>query len=122
MQHTPSVEAPVTVSIAAAAKLLGVGRKRASAFIRAGKLRLLGGNPTRKERMPMNAKVLMPSIREMLELPAGALLPGDRELHEPRGPVTMTVSPRLAAKLNAPADESPSATAGHDNPVPSSAR
>ena len=72
-----------TVSVASAARILGVGRRRATAFIRDGKLRLLGGNPTRRQRLPFGSKVLVTSIREALELPEGAPLPGDRELGEP---------------------------------------
>lgn len=71
----PTEATPLTLTIAQTAKCLKVGRKRAAVMIREGKLRLLGGNPGRKERMPMNSQVLTNSIREALELPLDAPLP-----------------------------------------------
>lgn len=58
------------VSVDVAAKMLRVGRKRATAYIREGRLRLLGGNPGKRQRLPFNSQVLTTSIREMLEIKA----------------------------------------------------
>lgn len=74
---------PPTVSVARAAKILGVGRTTANRMIRDGKLRLMRGWPGRRGRLPFNSRVLVTSIREVLELAPDAPLPGDRELGEP---------------------------------------
>lgn len=72
-----------TVSVARAAHILRVGRRTVNRLIRDGKLRLLCGWPGRRRRLPYDSRVLVTSIREALELPPGAPLPGDRELGEP---------------------------------------